>query len=210
MRDGRMRAKSVVSSLALLSHIVSVANGGVVQKVFGANSSEVAYASSGGGTHVYVGGVDVGSAFAPPDVFIGSNGDARCVVQPFTSSNNRLHCVISAEGLPPPDLLYNASGRFVDMPMQVVVSGRPAQCWHMGGINHRCKLRFDLGATPRFERILTPVLQSSGLLRVSGRGIDGGLIGPPGMVGTLYRGGQVVVGVCGEKDCGAQETDSFD
>ena len=154
------------------------------------------------GTHMYIAGTGIGSAFAPPDVFIGINTEARCVVQPFTSTRNRLHCIISGEGLPPPDVAYTSAGRFAHYPLRVVRDNRVARCWHVGGHNHACFIRFDLGATPRVERLLTPVLQSAGLVRMSGKGIDGGVLGAPGMVGSLYRGGgQLVVGVCGEKDC---------
>ena len=143
-----------------------------------------------------------GSAFGPPTVFIGINADAQCVVQPFTSSRNRLHCIIGAEGLPPPDVLYNPKGRLVDHPIRVYKSGRLAQCWHVGSENHGCVVRFDLGATPRVTRVVTPVLQSAGVLRLRGLGIDGGLSSTPGMIATLFRGqGQLVVGACGEKDC---------
>ena len=39
-------------------------------------------------------------------------------------------------------------------------------------------------------------------MRVRGHGIDGGVLGAPSIFGTLYSGGaQLVVGVCGEKDC---------
>ena len=38
-----------------------------------------------------------GSAFSPPSVFIGINADAECVVQPFTSTRNRLHCIMCAD-----------------------------------------------------------------------------------------------------------------
>ena len=79
----------------------------VIQRVFGANGTEVGFASAGGGTHVYLAGTDIGSAFAPPEVYVGIRADARCVVQPFTSSRNRLHCIVNAEGLPPPDVAYS-------------------------------------------------------------------------------------------------------
>ena len=63
-------------------------------------------------------------------------------------------------------------------------------------------MRVDASGTPRLERVLTPVLQMGGLVRMRGKGIDGGVQGAPQMVGSLYRGGgQLVVGVCGEKDC---------
>jgi hypothetical protein len=126
-------------------------------------------------------GTDIGSAFAPPDVFVGINADARCVVQPFTSSRNRLHCIVDAEGLPPPDTHYDARGRFASHPLRLVVNGRIAQCWHTGGSNHGCFVRFDVAGTPRVDRLLTPVVQQGGLVRVRGRGIDGGLLGAPGL-----------------------------
>jgi hypothetical protein len=190
--------------VALLLGITSLhpANGQVIQRLFGANNSEIGWASSGGGTHLYLSGSGIGSAFAPPTVFIGIAADAQCVVQPFTSTRNRLHCIVSAEGLPPPDLSYRAGGRFVDYPIRVYKSGRLAQCWHVAGINHGCVVRFDLAGTPRVTRLVTPVLQSAGLVRLQGQGIDGGVGGQPGMIATLYRGqGQLVVGACGEKDC---------
>ena len=173
----------------------------VIQRVFGANHSEVAFASAGGGTHVYLSGTDIGSAFSPPTVFVGINADAQCVVQPFTTTRNRLHCIVYAEGLPPPDALYDPTGRFAEHPLRVLKGGRLADCWHVGGINHNCILRFDLGGTPRVHQLLTRELQSAGLLRLLGRGIDGGLLGAPDVLGTLFRGGQLVVGACGEKDC---------
>ena len=61
----------------------------VIQRVFGANSSEISHASAGGGTHVYLAGSGIGSAFAPPTVYVGIGADAECVVQPFTSTRNR-------------------------------------------------------------------------------------------------------------------------
>ena len=97
--------------LCLLGILVAPCRAMVIQRVIGANRSEVAYASAGGGTHIYLAGTGIGSAFAPPDVFIGINADARCVVQPFTSTRNRLHCIVYAEGLPPPDVVYTPAGR---------------------------------------------------------------------------------------------------
>ena len=178
------------------------AGAAVIQRVFGANQSEIGWASPGGGVHVYLAGTGIGSAFAPPEVFLGINADAVCHVQPFTSTRNRLHCIVSPEGLPPPDPQYDPAGRFVSHPLRILKGGKLAMCWHTGGINHACFLRFDLAGNPRLHQLLTPVVQSAGLLRMRGRGIDGGQIGAPGMIATLYRGnGQLVVGACGEKDC---------
>ena len=197
----RQHGLALPATLLMLGS-VDLACAMVIQRVFGANNSEVMFASSGGGTHVYLAGTDLGSAFAPPQIFLGINAEAECVVQPFTSSRNRLHCIISAEGLPPPDLIYAAAGRFVERPLRVYKGARLAQCWHVGSANHGCIIRFDVGAAPRVDRLLTPVLQSGGVVRLTGQGIDGGMRGAPGMIMTLFRGtGQLVVGACGEKDC---------
>ena len=45
------------------------------------------------------------------------------------------------------------------------------------------------------------MLQTGGVVRLAGQGIDGGVIGAQSMIGQLYRGDSFVVGVCGEKDC---------
>ena len=195
----RSRTTAPLGLVMLLLALCGV-RGMVIQRIFGANHSEISHASVGGGTHVYLSGSDIGSAFSPPSVFIGINANAECKVQPFTTSRNRLHCIIGAEGLPPPDVLYDAAGRFAEHPVRVVNNGRLARCWHTGGANHGCFVRFDLGGTPRLERLLTPTIQTGGVVRVRGRGIDGGLSGAPGMVATLFRGASFVVGVCGEKD----------
>eukprot|EP00900_Chrysochromulina_parva_P005178 jgi/Chrpa1/14661/Chrysochromulina_OHIO_Genome00005065-RA len=164
----------------------------VVQKVAGPDQSEVSHASSGGGAHIYLSGVDIGSAFAPPKVFIGINADAECKVQPFTSSRNRLHCIVSPENLPAPnpdyypnglDLNFGGGGHgrsgrtrdplFVREPLRVLKEGRLAPCWHVGGLNHNCMIEFDVAATPRVYRMLTTLVESGGHVRVVGRGIDG-------------------------------------
>lgn len=110
----------------------------VINRVTGSNHSELTHASSGGGTHVYLTGTDIGSAFAPPLVFIGTSAQAECVVQPFTSSNNRLHCIVQAAGLPAPTPSYTVAGSFVTMPFRVYKNGRLARCWHVGSQNHGC------------------------------------------------------------------------
>ena len=57
----------------------------------------------------------------------------------------------------------------------------------MGGINHGCFLRFDLGGTPRITQVKTAVLQASAFLRIGGSGIDGGLLGAPLAGAKLHR-----------------------
>ena len=140
-------------SLLLLAALLAPphADAAVIQRVFGANSSEIGWATPAGGTHVYLSGTGIGSAFSPPTVFVGINADAECMVQPFTSTRNRLHCILDPEGLPPLDVEYKAAGRFVDHPLRVLKSGRLARCWHTGGINHACFLRFDLAGAPRIH-----------------------------------------------------------
>ena len=86
-------------------------------------------------------------------VLVGTKGDAECVVQGFTSSLTRLHCIIGAAGLPPPSLSYTSSGSFQDLPLYVIKAGKGADCWHVGGANHGCFLRFDLGGTPRITQV---------------------------------------------------------
>ena len=114
--------------LVLLLLAATPSRGMVINRVFGANGSEVAFASAGGGAHVYLSGTDIGSAFAPPDVFIGINADARCVVQPFTSTKNRLHCIVNAEGLH--EGLFNFLKDFILQHKELRVSkGSPCPLW---------------------------------------------------------------------------------
>ena len=171
-----MRASRSVSSFLLLSAALGVVHAAVIQRIEGSNHSELAFLSAGGGTHVYLTGTGLGSAFAPPTILIGNAG-AECAVQSFTSSSTRFHCVIQPESLPPPSTTYTSSGTFVNIPLRAFNDGRPAACWHVGGLNHACFVRIDLGATPRLNRILTPALEQGGLLRTSGFGINGGLVG---------------------------------
>ena len=175
----------------------------VIQDIWGANRSELLFASSGGGTHVYLSGVDIGSAFAPPVVLIGALGLIKCSVQPFTSAKKRMHCIISGDSAPAPLITYNPSGSFVSMPIKTLVRGKLAECWHQGAAGDNCAVRFDVGGTPRVLRVLTQTLESAGTLRLSGEGIDGGLRGAQRLAATLYRGGVPVLGACGEKDCQA-------
>ena len=97
---------------ALLLMMPACAMGMVIQRVTGAGQSEITHASSGGGTHIYLAGTDIGSAFAPPSVFIGVNAEASCTVQPFTSNRNRLHCIVNPENVPAPDADFNRTGDF--------------------------------------------------------------------------------------------------
>ena len=194
--------------LVALFTIPALVHSAIIQRVTGANQSEVSHASCGGGTHVYIAGTDIGSAFAPPVVFVGVNADAQCVVQPFTSNRNRLHCIVSAALLPAPDPLYSTTPRFVKEPLRVLKNGRLAQCWHVGGENHGCFLTFDTAGTPRVNRVLTPVVESGGMLRVRGHGINGGLQGDPKIISTMYRGSSLAVGACGQKDCQASNMGS--
>ena len=63
-------------------------------------TSELEWCASGGGTHVYISGTNLGTAFAPPAIYLGDKLEVECAVQPFTSSNNRLHCIIQSANVP--------------------------------------------------------------------------------------------------------------
>ena len=128
----------------------------------------------------------------------------KCEVQPFSSAKNRLHCVLGAGGTPTPTWQYHPAGAFVSIPLRVYKSsGRVADCWQLGGLNDLCYVRYDVGGTPRVRRLATPVVESGGVLRIVGDGIDGGLSGAPRLKANLYRGTTPVLGACGEKDCQA-------
>ena len=148
--------------LAATLATLAVANGAVITRLTGVNRSEIHQASAGGGTHVYLLGTSLGSAFSPPTVRIGITAGAgtECVVQAFTSSKNRLHCIISANGLPPPTADYRTTADHVSLPLRMEKGGRPADCWHVGGLNHGCFVQLDLSGTPRFHRVQTRLLQS--------------------------------------------------
>ena len=174
------------SWLLLLLGGLACTYGAVVQRVTGPDESEITHASVGGGVNVYLTGSALGTPFNPPTVLVGINGDAECVIQGFTSSVARLHCIINAAGLPPPTT-YNSAGDFQDLPLYVIKDGKHADCWHVGGTNHGCFLRFDLGGTPRITQVKTAVLQASAFLRIGGSGIDGGLLGAPLAGAKLHR-----------------------
>ena len=53
----------------------------------------------------------------------------------------------------------------------------------------------DVGGTARVLRVLTRTVESGGLLRLSGEGIDGGLAGAPRLAGALFRGATPVLGM---------------
>ena len=86
--------------LVLVLAALHLASGSVVQRVTGPDESEITHASAGGGVNVYLAGSDLGTAFNPPTILVGIKGDAECVVQGFTSSNSRIHCIIDGAGLP--------------------------------------------------------------------------------------------------------------
>ena len=202
VRRSRCQALHVFLTLLLLP----LTGAAVIKDLHGPQHSEILFASSGGGTHVYISGTDIGTAFAPPTVALGIGGHVKCKVQPFTSTNNRLHCIVSAQNAPAPTPEYRRNGKFVSLPLHLYHRGQLARCWHRWRqhlIEHPCGVRFDVGGTPRVLRVLTPTVESSGVLRVSGEGIDGGLRGAQRLAATLYRGAVPVLGACGEKDCQA-------
>lgn len=176
------------AGLIALVLLFSSARAAILRDIRGVQQSEVLFASSGGGTHVYLSGTDIGSAFAPPIVVLGERGQVDCKVQPFTSARNRLHCIISAAHAPAPLTEYNADGAFVSLPLHLYHRSKRAKCWHEAALGDSCTVRFDVGATPRVLRVLTPLVEPNGMLRLSGEGIDGGLTGAQRLAATLYRG----------------------
>ena len=77
---------------------------------------------------------------------------------------------------------------------------RHADCWHVGGTNHGCFLRFDLGGTPRLTGVSTPMVQPGGLLRLTGHGIDGGLKGVAMVEGRLQQDASGTILGCFSRD----------
>ena len=186
----------------LLGAALQPAHTAVVTQLQGANASVLSHCSSGGGSHVYISGTDIGSAFAPPTVLIGTTGQVECKVQPFTTTNNRLHCIIGSVGTPTPTPQYEPEGAFVSLPINVLKGGQRAECWV------DCSATFDIGGSARVLRLLTPTVDSGGTFRISGEGIDGGLRGAPKFAASVYRGATPVLGSCGEKDCQASDMGS--
>ena len=70
----------------------------------------------------------------------------------------------------------------------------------MGGTNHGCFLRFDLGGTPRLTGLSTPMVQPGGLLRMTGHGIDGGLRGVAMVEGRLQQDASGTILGCFSRD----------
>ena len=128
-------------------------------------------------------------------------------VQPFTSTKNRLHCIINPHRLPPiAHDGYSAEpsdAAIKSLPLRVFKGTRLAQCWHSDGANRDCMIHFDTEGTPRIGSVLTPTLEAGSVVRVAGHGIDGAVVGQPAVYLTLYRGETPAVGVCGEKGCQA-------
>ena len=125
---------AVALRLLVLLAVSPVSRAFVIQRVSGANGSELTFLSAAGGAHIYIGGTDLGSAFAPPSVFIGNQAQAECKVQPFTSNRNRLHCIVHADNLPPPDWKYDPNGRNISFPLRVSNGARllvHTPAWHM-------------------------------------------------------------------------------
>ena len=79
-----------------------------IQRITGPGGTPITHASVAGGSHIYLSGTNLGSPFNPPIVFIGSV--ARCDVQPFTSTKNRLHCIVNPHRLPPITAEYDFDG----------------------------------------------------------------------------------------------------
>ena len=128
----------------------------------------------GGGSELYIVGTDLGDPFNAPMVFIGNNPNPNmtpCRVESFTSHASRFHCTIGNTALPMqhPDSAFGAAHEKL-LTLHVIVDGREAMCdngRHIGGTGiGDCRLRFDVGATPRLTAVHTPTLTGGELLRV--------------------------------------------
>ena len=92
--------------LLQLTQLLTFTHAGVVTRISGPQHAEI---SRGSNVHVYITrGTDIGTPFAPPSIRVGVGGTAVCEVQGFTSSHTRLHCIISADGLPAPRPSYGS------------------------------------------------------------------------------------------------------
>ena len=163
--------------LPVLAALLAAHEGGafIIQRIEGAGGQEITNASVAGGSHIFLVGTNLGSPFSPPMVFVGSV--ARCDVQPFTSTKNRLHCIVNPRKLPPITADYDAAGKEVSLPLRVFKGTRLAQCWHSEGRNQNCMVLFDSAGTPRVTSVLTPVLEAGATVRVAGYGLDGQIVG---------------------------------
>ena len=142
----------------------------VIQRPYGVAQRDISHAPAGGGSHVYLIGQGLGIAFSPPTIRVGVNGDGECVVQPLTSSRNRMPCIIGSGGLPAPTVDYQESGTFqcvplfADNPYRKSAHNDHADCWHVGGFNHGCSPRL---LRPSAAGGLALLLTVSGLSDVS-------------------------------------------
>ena len=126
----------------------------IIQRVEGPEGTPITHASVAGGSHIFLMGTNLGSPFNPPMVFLGSV--ARCDVQAFTSTKNRLHCIVNPHRLPPITDEYDGTGESAvprevagefrekgyagerHLPLRVFKGTRLAQCWHDIGPNKNC------------------------------------------------------------------------
>ena len=129
-----------------------------------------------------------------------SRDPSRCRSARLSPCLRRRRCIVDAINLPPPPDEYDAEGSFIMLPLYVVKDGRHADCWHVGGTNHGCFLRFDLGGTPRLTGVSTPMVQPGGLLRLTGHGIDGGLKGVAMVEGRLQQDASGTILGCFSRD----------
>ena len=142
-----VRPHALLCVFALLTRAPAGVEAIVINRIYGPNHTELSHLSVGGGAHLYISGVELGTPFSPPAIRIGINGNTACEVQGFTSTRNRLHCIIQPGGLLPPSEEYDPNGDegthgeatalIQNVPLFIVgPRGEHADCWHVGGLNH--------------------------------------------------------------------------
>lgn len=136
----------------LLLALLALCAAPLVRKLEGYGADSWRRAGTGGGASLYISGVGLGSAEAPPSVLVGSS---PCEVQSFTSTSERLHCllpVVSHADFAMAEL----DERCVRLPLRVVVSGTIANCLV------DCVVLIDFTKTPNVTDIRTPLLEPGG------------------------------------------------
>ncbi|EOD39164.1 hypothetical protein EMIHUDRAFT_223628, partial [Emiliania huxleyi CCMP1516] len=199
-----MRQAAQATPGLLLLLFLSGPHAAVVNRVTGPSERELTHLSPGGGASLYISGANLGDPFNPPTILLGVGGTGRCELEGFTSSNRRLHCTLLPDGLPEPDEAYAPGQNLHLVPLWLVKGGRHADCWHVGGANHGCFVQFDLGGAPRLTDIFTPSILPGGLLRLGGRGINGGAVGPPAFRASLTSSSTRAVVGCASRPAGSE------
>ena len=147
--------------LGTLANLLGVCAGFSITRIDGGGPDSLL--SVGGGSSLYITGTNLGDpVFNPPTVFISVNPDPTptpCLVQGFTSSTTRIHCIIQGTGLPAqPAGAWGADDKFKTLTLHVLnEEGKEAACAVLDGkgrptagtgVGH-CGIRFDVCSCDR-------------------------------------------------------------